>query len=42
MLAPGVVTYEQEQAELAARRTAAARVIAERRVADGALTSLAV
>jgi hypothetical protein len=31
VLAPGVVTYEQEQAELAARRAAAARVIAEDR-----------
>ena len=41
VLTPGVVTYEQEQAELAARRTAAARVIAERRAAEGASTSLA-
>jgi hypothetical protein len=36
VLAPGVVTYEQEQAELAARRAAA-----ERRAAEGASTSLA-
>jgi hypothetical protein len=41
VLAPGVVTYEQEQAELAARRAAAERVIAEHGAAQGASTSLA-